>query len=216
MKDELPKVVFFDAVGTLFGVRGNVGERYAQIAQQFGVQAEPQSLNAAFFHSFQTAPPMAFPSARSTEIPQREYDWWETIARQTFYQVGLLNQFANFSDFFNALYHYFETADPWLVYPDVLKALDYWQGQHVHMGILSNFDSRIYSVLNVLNLGGFFNSVTISTEVGAAKPDVRMFQTALQKYSCPPEQAWHIGDSLREDYQGAKAAGLRAIWLKRD
>ncbi|PSB67498.1 hydrolase, partial [filamentous cyanobacterium CCP1] len=35
------------------------------------------------------------------------------------------------------------------------------------------------------------------------------------KHQCPAHAAWHIGDSFREDYQGAKAAGLRAIWLKR-
>lgn len=83
------------------------------------------------------------------------------------------------------------------------------------MGVLSNFDSRLYSVLDALDLRQFFTSITISTEVGAAKPDPLIFATALNKHKCPAKLAWHIGDSLKEDYQGAKAAGLKAILLQR-
>ncbi|NJN49298.1 MAG: HAD hydrolase-like protein, partial [Alkalinema sp. RL_2_19] len=38
---------------------------------------------------------------------------------------------------------------------------------------------------------------------------------ALQKHHCSANQAWHIGDSLEEDYRAATAAGLNGIWLQR-
>jgi putative hydrolase of the HAD superfamily len=50
---------------------------------------------------------------------------------------------------------------------------------------------------------------------GFAKPDPQIFVAALQKHSCDAKDAWHIGDSFRQDYQGAKAAGIRAILLER-
>lgn len=81
--------------------------------------------------------------------------------------------------------------------------------------MLSNFDSRLYSVLKDLDLAQFFTSVTISTEVGTAKPDAQIFAVGLNKHNCLAEAAWHIGDSLKEDYQGAKAAGLKAVLIKR-
>ena len=84
------------------------------------------------------------------------------------------------------------------------------------LGVLSNFDSRIYSVLQAFGLAEFFRSVTISTEVGAAKPDRHIFAAALAKHNCFPSDAWHIGDSFKEDYQAAQNAGLQAIWLKRN
>lgn len=37
-----PKVIFLDAVGTLFGVKGSVGTVYSQIAQDFGVEVSPK------------------------------------------------------------------------------------------------------------------------------------------------------------------------------
>lgn len=214
-QQEVPKVIFLDAVGTLFGVKGSVGEAYSTIAQRFNVTADPIALDRAFFQAFKSATPMAFPGTDFAEIPQREYDWWQAIAYQTFAEVGAIEQFQDFSSFFAALYDYFATAEPWFVYPDVQSALTYWHDRGIPLGVLSNFDTRLYPVLNALDLDRFFSSVTISTEVGAAKPDTKVFQAALKKHNCLPEQAWHVGDSLREDYEGAKAAGLRAIWLQR-
>ena len=213
--EQRPKVIFLDAVGTLFGVQGSVGEVYGSIARQFGVEADPILLNQAFFQSFKAAPRMAFPGAAPVEIAQKEYGWWEAIAYQTFDQVGMVEQFSNFAEFFAVLYAHFTTADPWFIYPDVFQALNYWRDQGIELGVLSNFDSRLYSVLSALGLAGYFTSVTISTEVGAAKPSPQVFTAALAKHYCPPELAWHIGDSRREDYEGAKAIGMRAIWLRR-
>ncbi|MDB9483317.1 HAD-IA family hydrolase, partial [Dolichospermum circinale CS-537/05] len=82
--------------------------------------------------------------------------------------------------------------------------------------VLSNFDSRLYLVLQGLGLKEYFTSVTISTQVHAAKPDPEIFKIALKKHNCSPEDAWHIGDSIRDDYQGAKAAGMRGIWINRN
>ncbi|HEY9735565.1 MAG TPA: HAD family hydrolase [Trichocoleus sp.] len=210
-----PKVIFLDAVGTLFGVRGSVGKIYSEIAQQFGVVCDAAAVNQAFFAAFKTATPMAFPDSEPTSIPYQEYLWWETIARQTFDAVGALGQFANFEEFFAELYAHFATAAPWEVYPDTLASLERWQARGIELGVLSNFDSRLYSVLEVLRLADFFRSVTISTEVGAPKPDPLIFATALQKHRCAPQEAWHVGDSYKEDYEGAKAAGLKGIWLNR-
>lgn len=212
---EQPKVIFLDAVGTLFGVRGSVGEAYSAIANRFGVKASAMALNDAFFQAFSTAEPLIFPETDPEEIPQCEFEWWRLIALRTFQHVGVLNQFKDFTDFFDQLYNYFATAQPWFIYPDVLPALSTWQRAGIQLGIVSNFDSRIDLVLKALKLDEFFGSVTISTQVGAAKPEPKIFAAALEKHRCHPQEAWHIGDSLKEDYHGAKAAGLRAILLDR-
>lgn len=211
-----PQVIFLDAVGTLFGVRGSVGQVYSDLAQQFGVRVNPATLDQTFVESFRGASAMAFPGVAPADVPDREYAWWWAIAAQTFQQAGVYGQFADFEAFFAVLYDHFTTAAPWFVYADINASLNHWRQQNIQLGIISNFDSRLYAVLAALNLSEFFSSVTISTEVGAAKPNAKMFAAALAKHDCPPNAAWHIGDSFREDYEGAKAAGLRSIWLKRD
>jgi putative hydrolase of the HAD superfamily len=210
-----PQVIFFDAVGTLFGVRGSVGDVYGELARSHGVEVSAAALNLAFYQSFQAATPCAFAGADPARIAALEFAWWQAIAQQTFDQAGVLTQFSNFSAFFTELYTYFATAAPWFVYADVLPTLTHLRQSGITTSIVSNFDSRIYSVLAALELDHFFASVTISTEVGVAKPDRQIFAMALAKHHCPAEAAWHIGDSRKEDYQAAKAAGLRGIWLNR-
>lgn len=210
-----PKVIFLDAVGTLFGVRNSVGEVYGEIAHQFGVKVSAKEVDKAFYNSFKQSNKMAFPGVELQEIPTKEFEWWKAIAIQTFQAVGVFDRFSDFDKFFAELYAHFATEKPWFVYSDVYPALEYWQKSGIEMGIISNFDSRLYQVLKNLNLADFFTSVTISTEVNSAKPDRQIFQAALQKHNCLPEAAWHIGDSYKEDYQGSKTLGLKAIWLNR-
>ncbi|MCA1995075.1 MAG: HAD-IA family hydrolase, partial [Coleofasciculus sp. S288] len=170
-----PKVILLDAVGTLFGVRGSVGHVYSASARQFGVQVPAETLNQAFSQAFAASEPPVFPGAEPEEIPECEFEWWRVIALRTFQQAGVLNQFADFTEFFDELYNHFATAQPWFVYPDVLPSLEQWRRIGIQLGVLSNFDSRLYLVLKALKLEEFFTSVTISTEAGVAKPDPKIF-----------------------------------------
>ncbi|MEP6516335.1 HAD-IA family hydrolase [Microcoleus vaginatus] len=211
----MTKIIFLDAAGTLFDVRGSVGEVYGKFARRWGVTVSNEELNAAFFQSFADSNPMAFPGRELAKIPQLEFEWWQAVAAKAFQIAGVFNQFSDFPKFFLELYAYFATAEPWFVYPDVLPALNKWQQQGIELAVVSNFDSRIYAVLKALNLAEYFTSVTISTEVGAAKPQSQIFTAALQKHNCLAENVLHIGDSFKADYCGAKNAGLNAIWLNR-
>ncbi len=207
-------VIFLDAVGTLFGVRESVGYAYSIIAARFGVQCDRSQLDRAFMEVFRHSPPMAFPDLELDEIPSAEYQWWHEVALRTFAKTGDLAQFKDFNSFFSELYAYFATSEPWFIYEDTVPALQKWRSQGIELGIISNFDSRLYSLLRELGIADFFGSVTISTEAGTAKPDPQIFRYALTKHP-NAETALHIGDSYTEDYQGAIACGLQAIWLNR-
>ncbi|MBW4620733.1 MAG: HAD-IA family hydrolase [Cyanosarcina radialis HA8281-LM2] len=211
-----PQVIFFDAVGTLFGVRGSVGQIYNEIARQFGVRAIPEELNRSFFQAFSSAGSLAFPDANPEEIARYEFEWWKAIASHAFQKIDLLDRFSDFDAFFEELYAHFATAKPWFVYSDVWRNLEKWERLGIELGVVSNFDSRIYSVLSALDLERFFTSITISSAVGFAKPHPQIFNTALLKHDCAPQAAWHIGDSKLEDYQGAKNVGIRPFLLKRN
>lgn len=209
------KVIFLDAVGTLFDVKGSVGEIYGEFAAKAGVNIDAKALNTAFFQAFKQAPAMAFPTANPADIPTLEFAWWEKLAYMTFEMLGAVDQFPDFHEFFVPLYNIFSTAQPWFVYADVIPALEIWRSQSMKLAVLSNFDSRLYPVLKALELDKYFASVTISTEVGAAKPDKKIFQVAWQKHYLPADQILHIGDGFTADYEGALQAGLQSIWLDR-
>lgn len=52
-----------------------------------------------------------------------------------------------------------------------------------------------------------------SAQVGASKPDPRMFQTALDQAGVQAHRCVHIGDHLDDDIKGAKAVGMHSIWV---
>jgi putative hydrolase of the HAD superfamily len=65
-------------------------------------------------------------------------------------------------------------------------------------------------------LEGHFSAVVVSADVGAAKPDPAVFRQALAELGVDAARAVMVGDSLAKDVDGARAAGLGAIWLNRD
>jgi putative hydrolase of the HAD superfamily len=212
---QTPKVIFLDAVGTIFGVKNNVGHIYTQLASKYGVVRDAQIINQYFYQAFKKSPPLAFGEIEYEQVRKLEYIWWEKIAYQTFAQANALKEFTDFYAFFQELYEYFKTHQPWYIYEEVIPCLNQWQQEGIELAIISNFDTRIYAVLESLKLRSYFKTITISSLTGVAKPDRQIFLTALDKHQCSPEEAWYIGDSLREDYWGARNLGIKSFWLQR-
>ena len=207
------RVVFFDAAGTLLEVRGSVGEIYSRLAGQYGIEADAGQLQQNFARWFGLQPPMAFPARTPDEkLPELEKGWWRNLVRAVFSDFGA---FQHFDEFFEDIFEQFRGGKLWKVYDDVVPTLTELKQRGLRLGVISNFDSRLVDLLRVCELDPFFDSVHISTRVGAAKPDPAIFQAALDAHNIEPHQAWHIGDSLREDVEGAAAAGLQAVLLDR-
>ena len=57
--------------------------------------------------------------------------------------------------------------------------------------------------------------VVVSEDVGAYKPDPRVFRTALERLGLAPYEVLHVGDSEVDDVKGARAAGMRVVWVNR-
>jgi putative hydrolase of the HAD superfamily len=206
------QVVFFDAAGTLFHVKGSVGAVYLEYARKYGVSASPEALERAFQRAFADAPPLAFSVSDPKEIKACERLWWFDVVHNVFYRIGM---FPEFDDYFDEVFNYFATADAWKLYPDAVPALEVLKQRGMELGVVSNFDSRLYEILIGLGIDRFFDSVTLSTFVGAAKPAPQIFQRAAAKHGVPAKQALHVGDSLLEDVHGAAVAGLNSAWLSR-
>jgi putative hydrolase of the HAD superfamily len=210
-------VVFFDVAGTLIRVRDGVGTQYARVAARFGVHTEATALAREFPRAFRAAPPMAFPGASPEAVPALERELWRGIVRDVFAGAGHLEAFAPdaFDAYFDAVYRHFEDPATWDVYEDVLPAVAALREMGASLGIVSNFDSRVRRILDGLGLARWFETVTLSSEVGATKPAGAIFARALARHGVEASRAVHVGDSPAEDAAGAVAAGLRAVLIDR-
>lgn len=206
------KAIFFDAAGTLFTVNGAVGEIYARIARDHGKEVSVMDLEAGFRRSYAIAPPMAFPGALPEQILALEKHWWRNLVHEVFSSLG---SFPQFDDYFAALFAFFARPEAWRLYPETLLTLEQLKRRGLTLGVISNFDSRLFGLLDGLGVSSFVDPVVISTQVGAAKPARDIFAQALAHAGVDAENALHIGDSYAADVVGAQAAGLTPVFVDR-
>ena len=101
-------------------------------------------------------------------------------------------------------------------YPDVLFALPLLRARGFRLVVVSNWDVSLAPTLRGLGLGGMFDAVITSAEVGAAKPAPEVFHAALAFLGVSPGDALHVGDDPRLDVLGARAAGVLPVLLRRE
>jgi putative hydrolase of the HAD superfamily len=82
--------------------------------------------------------------------------------------------------------------------------------------VVSNWDCSLADWLGPAGLLENVEAVVSSGEVGAAKPDARIFERALSLAGARADEVVHVGDSIDNDIAGARALGLRAILVARD
>jgi len=204
--------VFFDAAGTLIKPARRVGDSYAMIANKYGVDLAPSDLTERFRLCFDASPPLAFPDAAATQLALLERDWWKDLVARVFAPWGTIERF---DECFSELFEYFAGASAWTLYPEVAATLDALKERGLILDVISNFDSRLHRILAGLGIADRFDEVFVSSAVGHAKPDARIFQAALRKHGLAPGDAAHIGDSETNDVRGAREVGLKAILVDR-
>jgi putative hydrolase of the HAD superfamily len=202
-----PRAVSFDAAGTLFHPAEPVGALYAMVAARHGVAIDPGELQRRFRVAFASAPPLAFPTMSTTELRAREKDWWRMVVAHVFDGIP----FADFTAYFDDLFAFFASPAAWRLDPDALPLLRMLRARSLTILVVSNFDARVRGIMDALGVSPLVDGVTLSSEAGAAKPDPAIFRTALAAAGLDAGRVVHVGDTVREDLRGARAAGMRVI-----
>ncbi len=104
---------------------------------------------------------------------------------------------------------------PGRVFPDLAEAVARARDAGCRVGVLSNFSYLLPMILDDLGIGELFDFVIHSAGAGFEKPHPRIFHAALQEADVAPHQAALIGDTYGEDVAGATAAGMIAVFLDR-
>jgi putative hydrolase of the HAD superfamily len=101
-------------------------------------------------------------------------------------------------------------------YPDAVPALRALRAAGCSVVVVSNWDVSLGERLSETGLRPLVDAVVSSAEVGVAKPHPAPFERALELAGVPAADAWHAGDSVTEDVEGARAAGIRPVLIARD
>jgi putative hydrolase of the HAD superfamily len=175
---------------------------YAEVAAQWGIAGvAAEALNRGFAAAWQVRRP--FDHSRTA---------WQRLVNQTFAAAGAPQPS---DDCFGAIYQRFAVASAWRVFEDAQSALEALAARGLRLGIVSNWDERLRPLLARLGLAKYFRASIISCEAGRLKPDPIIFMRAADELGCKPAALVHVGDSAREDVEGARAAGMRAVLIDR-
>jgi putative hydrolase of the HAD superfamily len=84
------------------------------------------------------------------------------------------------------------------------------------IGLITNGPTEVQRAkIDLLGVGQLVDFALVSEEFGAWKPDPAIFVEALRLGGATAAEAVFIGDSAEHDIAGARAAGIRAIWINR-
>lgn len=201
------KALSFDAAGTLIELAEPVGDSYSRVAKRHGIQSEPDQLTTAFATVWRQTP-----SAFASDSPVKdsnEKSWWRRLVKDVFREAGAtIHSDGMFDAFFEDLYNHFEEPGTWTAIPEAKEALPVL-AENLPCIVLSNFDARLRRILSDLELIKHFDTILLSCELGASKPDPKVFRAALEALDLPAESILHIGDDPVCDWKGAKDAGFQ-------
>lgn len=97
--------------------------------------------------------------------------------------------------------------------PGTMELLDYLKPKyHLHL-VTNGFQEVQHTKLGLSGLEPYFETRTVSEEVGVKKPNPEIFRYALRKAQATAEESLMIGDEMAVDIDGARAAGIDTVFF---
>lgn len=208
----MTRAITFDATRTLIHCP-RVVEIYREVLGRHGVEAPADELRRLLPLVWDEMACSARPDRdRFAAHPDGPRGWWRRYLDRVCEHLGTPHP----SRFAAAeLYHRFGQAEAWRVYPEVPETLRALSRLGLAMAVVSNWDERLPPLLDELGIGRWLDAVVVSSQVGVEKPHPGIFLHAAELLGVAPGETVHVGDSLRDDVEGALAAGMEALHLVR-
>src|SRR5205823_3560051 len=112
------------------------------------------------------------------------------------------------------LFEHFSESSAWQLHEDTELVLDSLLNRGLILGLGTNYDSRIETVLaGMPALVPLKDRVVVSAAIGYRKPAAEFFVELVRSAGCAAQEVLFVGDDLENDYDGAFAAGLEAVLL---
>lgn len=199
------RAVFFDAVGTVIHPTVGAPVVYSRAATRYGLYLTTDEVLARFTAAYQ-AEERADATAGWVTSEARERERWEAIVSAALPGSP--------PECFDELFTHFGQSDAWEVPRDAAVLIDRLAALGVVIGLASNYDRRLRSVVaGRPELAPFRERMVVSSEVGFRKPAPEFFKAVIAVAGCQADRIVFVGDDVGNDFLGASAAGMRAVLL---
>lgn len=205
--------VTLDAGDTLLYCNPTPAQIYAEGLSRHGRPVSADEVGPVFQEAWARLQRRTAPGRdRYSSVDGGERAWWGAFLDEV---LGLLGHDAPAKALLDDLYAAFSRPEIWHLFPDTVPALEGLRSCGVRLAVVSNWDRRLPTILDGLGLTAWFDHVTVSSLEGVEKPAPEIFVRTAAALDVAPARMLHVGDSPREDYQGAIGAGLEARLIDR-
>lgn len=198
-----PRVLSFDLDDTLWPV----GPVIAAAEQELWAWLRDRYPAAVRDHSIETM--RALRAGVAERFPQRAHDLTflrrQALAQQ-FSAAGYDESLAD-----QAFEVFFTARNRVDFYPDVHPALARLRARY-RLFAVSNGNADLARC----GLADVFDGHVTARAAGAAKPDARIYARLVELAGVRAGEVLHVGDDPLADVEGARNAGMQAVWLNRD
>ena len=204
------RAVFFDAGATLIQPDPPVEVVYAREFSDGEIRFSDEDLRRALTRAWEEV--HAENSSDRYGGVRGEPGFWRTFLNRV---RGHVDGGTVAPEVFARLAAHFSSPASWRIYEDVAGTLDALEEAGYLLAVVSNWDSQLPRLLESLGLARRFRVLSVSAIEETGKPDAEIFRRTCARLSVSENEVIHVGDSLVEDYEGARAAGLEALLLDR-
>ena len=206
------RCIAFDAVGTLIHPTPPPGEVYFQVGRRFGSKLSVDEMTARFRQAFRDAERADFDGASGRLLAtseEHEKERWRQIV------AAVIDDIADSGGCFEELFAHFASPRSWSCFDEVPDVLAELKQAGYRLAIASNFDSRLHAVSDGTPALKPIDLRVISSEVGCRKPARPFFEALVAVAGCRAEEVLMVGDDFVNDVEGARQAGLGAVFVDR-
>lgn len=203
------KHIFFDLDNTLWDHRRNAEATVKEIFDRAKIESKYSIPFSEFHQVYDQVNDQLWVQIRKDQIDKkylREHRFYDT-----FLHFGVddrkLSRFFDFK-FYDSLPEHNDLV------PDTLEVLDYLKGKDYTLHIITNgflemANQKIYGS----GIGSYFTTITTADDAGCRKPDVKMFNYALEQAKAEKNESMLVGDDWDADIEGAKEYGIQPVFF---
>ncbi len=100
-------------------------------------------------------------------------------------------------------------------FEDTVPSLEALRSRGYRLGVITNLRADLDSLIRRAGLAEMLDFSVTSAQAGKEKPHPPIFEEALKRAEVAPDEVLHVGDQIRSDVAGARAAGMHAALLDR-
>jgi putative hydrolase of the HAD superfamily len=206
--------VFFDAHDTIIHLTSEAPDIYYIVGKEYGSKAEIDDYRKVYYalRDEWFSHPLRM-EAIETKDSQKRKEWWRLFVQAVYKGIGMdvISE-----EHFERIYDSFTGTRYWRIFDDVIETLDILRNLGIKLGVISNWDTRLITILKDVGLYDKFDQVTISSHVGYEKPSPEIFKIAADRLGVQLRSSIYVGDSPEKDVIAANNAGMRGILIARN